>query len=388
MPLTEDDTTWDPRSPEVLDNQIAAYDALRGRCPVAHSDYLGWSVLRHEDVSRVLAEHETFSNYVSAHVAVPNGMDPPEHTVFRAIVDKYYTDDVVDAFEPTCRAIARALVAALPRGESVEIMSTLGEPFAMEAQAGYLGWPAHLHEPLRRWNSDSRAATLSGDREAIGAVAEQFDGYITGLLAERRALAAAGAEMPHDLTMQLLSETVDGRPLTDGELVSILRNWTVGELGTIAASVGIIVDMLARRPEVQARLREDPSVIRAATDEMLRIEPPLISNRRVVAQPTELAGRQFEPGDKLTILWASANRDERVFGDPDDFRLDRPEGDNLVYGAGIHDCPGAPLARLELQVITEELLAATSHIGPDPQAAPVRAPYPAGGFSEIRAVLV
>ena len=383
MPLSNDDATWDPRSSEVLTDQVAAYDALRGRCPVAHSDYLGWSLFKHADVARVLAEPDTFSNYVSAHVAVPNGMDPPDHTVFRAIVDKYYTDDVVAAFEPTCRAIARALVAALPRGGSAEVMSALAEPFAMEAQAGYLGWPAHLHEPLRAWNQESRAATLSGDRVRIGAVAEQFDGYITGLLHERRRQAQAGEPVPDDLTTQLLAETVDGRPLTDDELVSIIRNWTVGELGTIAASVGIIVHLLAERPDLQAELRSQPEKIYAATDELLRMDPPLIANRRVVAQDTELAGRRFEKGDKLTILWASANRDEAVFGDPDEYAPERNAASNLLYGAGIHDCPGAPLARLELQVVTQELLAATSGIALDPAAPPVRAPYPAGGFSEV-----
>ena len=87
---------WDPRSPAVLDDQVAAYDAMRARCPVAHSEYLGWSLFRHADVLRAIEDPDTFSSAVSTHLNVPNGMDPPEHTVFRELVDRYFTDELVD----------------------------------------------------------------------------------------------------------------------------------------------------------------------------------------------------------------------------------------------------------------------------------------------------
>ncbi|CEG92904.1 MULTISPECIES: cytochrome P450 [Propionibacterium] len=378
---------WDPRAPEVLDNQIAAYDALRARCPVAHSEQMGWSLLRHDDVLRAATQTRTFSAVVSKHVAVPNGMDPPEHTVYRTIVDRYFTQEVVDAFEPACRAIAADLIAALPRDKPADIVNDLAEPFALQVQSAYLGWPERLREPLREWTLSNRRATASGDRAATAAVAEQFDGYITGLLDERRAMGDAA---PDDLTTRLMKEQVDGRVLDDGELVSILRNWTVGELSTISAAAGIVVDHLAEHPDVQSLMRAkagSPATLDDAVDEILRIHPPLISNRRVVAEPTQIGGRQFEPGERLTILWASANRDEDVFGDPNEFRLDRPREDNLLYGAGIHACPGAPLARLELRMLTQELLAATGTITPDRGATSQYASYPASGFAELSVIL-
>ncbi len=371
---------WDPRSPAVLENQVAAYDQMRARCPVAHDESLGWSLFRHADVLRVALDHRTFSNEVSRHVQVPNGMDPPEHTAYRAIVDRYFGPDLVARFAPACRAIAAGLVRGLPLGGRAAVMTDLAEPFALRAQSAYLGWPARLEEPLRAWTARNRAATLARDPVATAAVAEEFDGYISELLTERR---GPGGTPPDDLTTRLLDERVDGRPLTDDELVSILRNWTVGELGTIAASVGIVVHLLATRPDVQDTLRRYPATIGEAIDEMLRIEPPFIASRRVVAHPTTLAGRRFEPGDRLTVLWASADRDADVFGDPDEFRLGRPAPDNLLYGAGIHVCPGAPLARLELQVLVEEMLAATSRIEPWPDEPPVRAAFPAGGFTDL-----
>src|SRR5690625_4566241 len=171
------------------------------------------------------------------------------------------------------------------------------------------------------------------------------------------------------------------------EIVSILRNWTVGELSTIAASAGIMAHYLAEHPELQDRLRARPQDLPAAIDEMLRIHPPLIANRRVATRDVELGGRQIPAGDRLTVIWASANRDEQVFGDPDEFRLDRDPADNLLYGAGIHVCPGAPLARLEMRVFLEELLAATTAIELVPGEAPVRAAYPASGFTTLPLLL-
>lgn len=371
---------WDPRSPEVLSDQIAAYDEMRGRCPVAHSPYGNWTVFRHEDVVQILEDHATYSNAVSHHVSVPNGMDPPEHTKYRQIVDRYYTPERMAAFEPACREITRELVAALPRDGEVELMARFAEPFANRVQCAFMGWPERLHEPLRQWTRKNHEATLAMDREAMSAVALEFDGYIREQLDERR---AAGAAAPDDATAALLRETVDGRRLTDEEIVSIVRNWTVGELGTIAASVGIMAEFLATHPHVQAQLREEPCDLERASDEILRINAPLIANRRRTTRSVTIAGQEIPAGEKVMVLWASANRDESVFGNPDEFRLDRYPSHNLLYGTGIHYCPGAPLARLELRLVLEELFAGTTAIEPAEGARAVRAQYPGSGYSSL-----
>lgn len=368
---------WDPRSASVLKDQIAAYDQMRGRCPVAHSAYGNWTVFRHGDVVRILDDPATFSNAVSTHLSVPNGMDPPEHTPFRGINDRYFTPERMATFEPACREISRDLVAAMPRRE-VDFMADLAEDFANHVQCRFMGWPESLREPLRQWMKKNHTATRAMDRAAMSAVAMEFDGYIREQLDLRR-----GANAPDDNTTRLLGETVDGRALTDEEIVSIVRNWTVGELGTIAASVGIVVHYLAAHPDVQRQLRADPSLIERATDEILRMRAPLIANRRRTTAPVTIAGRDIETGERIMVLWASANRDEAVFGDPDEFRLYRHPADNLLYGRGIHACPGAPLARLELRVLIEELLAATATIDTISGKEPVNATYPGGGYTSL-----
>lgn len=375
---------WDPQAPDVRANQIAAYDAMRRRCPVAHSDHLRWSVFRHAETLRVLEDAETFSSAVSRHPSVPNGMDPPEHTAFRRIIEPYFGPRPMAAFEPECRAIAAGLVRELPAGAPVDVVAALAQPYALRAQCDFMGWPAELHQPLREWVRRNHRATRAKDRAASAAVAREFDGHVRGLLATRR---AAGAGAPDDVTTRLMRETIHGRPLSDPELVSIIRNWTVGELGTLAAAVGIIVHFLALREDVQTLLRTRPELLDRAIDEILRIDPPLIANRRITTRAVELGGRALAAGARISLLWAAANRDEAVFGDPDEFRLDRDPAANLLYGAGIHVCPGAPLARMELRLVTAELLSHTGRIHLAPGRSPMRSMYPAGGYDRLEVVL-
>ena len=367
---------WDPR--EVGDDQVRAYDELRQRCPVAHSQVQGWSLLRHADALAALTDPGTFSSRVSAHVAVPNGMDADEHAAFRAVIDRCFAPQRVADFAPVLSRIAEGLVADLAgAGQPAEVMAALGEPYAALSQCAYLGWPPEVAEALREWAADSERATRARDRAGLDRVAARFDGIIVAQLDRARAPGTA-----RTLTHDLLDDQVDGRPLSDGELVSIVRNWTAGELGTISAAVGIIVEFLARRRDVQDLLRAQPGLRQAAMDEMLRLEAPLISNRRRSTGAVLVGGRTIPADAPVTILWPAVQRDPDAFDDPTVFRLDRDPGDNLLYGRGPHYCPGEGLSRLELGIMLDALLAALPSFRMSGE--PVRASAPAGGFAEVR----
>lgn len=375
---------WDPRSEDVLRDQRAAYDGMRERCPVAWSEFMQWSLFRHEDVARVLDDHETFSNAVSQHLSVPNGMDPPEQTAYRRVIEPYFAPERMAAFEPACRDIAAALVReALARG-TVELMAQVALPFAVRVQCAFLGWPPTLHEPLVQWARKNHEATLVQDRHAMSEIAREFEGFIDDML-EARLDAGAGPEV--DVTAALMHDKVWGRTLSNEEIASILRNWTVGEIGTISAAVGILAHHLAHHVELQNRLRAEPSLLLAAIDEILRIHGPLVANRRVATRPVEIGGRSIAAGERITLMWLAANRDGRVFENPATVQLDRDPTHNLLYGAGVHVCPGAPLARMELRIVMEELLARTTGIEPKPGEAPVNAAYPASGFVNLPIVM-
>lgn len=243
---------WEPSGPDVRRDQRAAYDAMRERCPVARDGSGAWTVFSHAGVERVVRDHQTFSNVVSQHVSVPNGMDPPEHTIYRRLIEPYFSDERVAAFEPECRRIAAALVEAVCADGHVDLMETLALPFASHAQCAYLGWSSDLADALVRWTLRSQKATLEGDRTTLAAIADELQQIVLSLRAERQ---TGGADTPADLTDVLLRETIDGEPLDTAALTSILRNWTMGEVGTIAAAVGILAGFLAREPLAQHQLR-------------------------------------------------------------------------------------------------------------------------------------
>lgn len=371
---------WDPRSEEVVRDQRAAYDEMRERCPVAYSEFMQWSLFRHEDVSRVLHDHKTFSNAVSRHLSVPNGMDPPEHTKYRRIIESYFTVQRMDAFEPVCRQLVAELVRDVLASGEVELMADFALPFAVRVQCAFLGWPPTLRERLVRWTRKNYEATLAQDLQAMSEIAREFEGFIDGMLETRM---QTGAKPEDDVMGALTHEKVWGRPLSNEEIASILRNWTVGEIGTISASVGILIHHLSQHVELQQRLRAQPLLLPAAIDEILRIHGPLVANRRVTTRKVEIGGQKIDAGERISLNWVSANRDGRVFEDPQAFRLDRDPAANLLYGAGVHVCPGAPLARMEMRVCLEQLLERTTRIQDVPGKAPRLAVYPASGFATL-----
>lgn len=368
---------WDPRDAAVLADQRAAYDDLRERCPVARSDLLGWSLFRHADIVRVLDDPATFGN-ASRHPAVPNGMDPPEHTRYRRALEPFFDPEPMAAFEPRCREIARGHVGRLLERGDAEFMAGFAEPFALETACAFLGWPPVTWIRLRDWNHGSQEVALSADRERGAAIAREIAEFVVGQVRERR---ERGAPADEDVTTRLMATAVDGRPLTDEEIVGSLRNWTAGH-GTVAGAIGNAALFLAEHPDVQRRLRDDPSLLPNAIEEILRADGPLVANRRTATRDVEIEGRRIGRGDKLSLNWIAANRDPRAFNDPEAVRIDRDQSGNLLYGAGIHVCMGAPLARLELRVAVEELLAGTTAIEPG-STPPRRDAYPSNGPADL-----
>jgi cytochrome P450 len=380
---------WEPLSEEVLQDQRAHYDAHRRGCPVARSPR-GVTVFRHADVLAVANDPVTFSSAASAFRSVPNTLDPPEHGRFRAVVDRFFTPDRMAALEPDVRRIAREVVAEV--GKRADAVTDLGYRYAVRAQAAWLGWEG-AEERLLAWMATNHAATRSGDRERTALVAAEFDRIVGEQVQRRQEL---GEDVPDDPTTELTRVRVGGtgegtEPLSDADIVSILRNWTAGDLGSIAASLGVIAHFLATHPDVQDDLRADLRAgtrdLAAAVDEMLRIDDPFLVNRRVAAETTEVAGYPIAAGERLYLNWTSANRDESVFGDPDAYRPVENAAHNIVYGTGIHICPGRPLATMELVVMTEELLAATSHIELAADEPPTRETYPVGGWARVPIVV-
>jgi cytochrome P450 len=366
-------------------DQRATYDAMRARCAVAREGE-AWVVLRHAEVVAAARDPATFSSRVTARRAIPNSLDGSEHAAYRAVVDRYLTDERVAREEPQCRDHAALIIDALSRGATVKTIASIGVPYAVRSQSTWLGWPADLEDTLVAWIRDNRAAARSGDRERNRVVADRFDSIIRGILDVRRNTPAG------DVTGELLAETVDGRPLTDDEIVSILRNWTAGDLGSLATSVGVLVHFLAANPQVQEEVRTqvragDQAAVEAAVEEMLRIDDPFVSNRRIATRAHGLGDVTIGRGDRVLLNWTSANRDPAVFGDPDRYDPGGNAASNVVFGTGPHVCPGRALTLMELRVVIEELLGGTRWVELASDRPAVRETPPVGGWERVPVVL-
>jgi cytochrome P450 len=369
---------WEPLSEPVLEDQRGSYDRMRAACPVAESPR-GVTLFRHADVVAAAADPATFSSAASAYRMVPNSLDQPEHTAFRAAIEPFFTPERMRALEPRVRRIAHEIVGALSRGSAIDAVTEIGYPLAVRAQADWLGWHG-IEDRLLAWMAENHAATRSRDRSRTVAVAAAFDDIVLAQVQRRRQMGSAA---PKDPTTELLTVIVNGGLLRDADIVSILRNWTAGDLSSMAAAVGVVLSFLATHSEVQEVLRAHPENMAAAIDEMLRIDDPFLVSRRVTTVATHVAGFAIEPGKRIYLNWTSANRDEAVFGDPDAYRPGEHAANNLVYGTGVHVCPGRPLATLELVVAVQTLLEMTAGIELAADAGSVRETYPLGGWRRI-----
>lgn len=178
---------WDPRDISVLGDQRHVYDEMRERCPVAYSHFLDWSLFRHEDIVNVLADPETYSS-ASKRLAVPNGMDPPEHTLYSRALAPYFLPERMNALEPDCRRIAIDLLESLlARGDAeVDFIPEFAQPFPIKTLCMFLGWPPETWENLRGWTHGNQEVAFSQNKEAGAALAREFTGYVMEALRIRR----------------------------------------------------------------------------------------------------------------------------------------------------------------------------------------------------------
>jgi cytochrome P450 len=353
-------------------------------------------VLRHEDVRRAALDAATFSSAASRFKSVPNAMDGDEHRRFRAVVDRFLAPDRVAALIPTFREVAQEVVAALPRGVTVDAVADVGLPVAVRAQSRWLGWPTTLEQRLRAWVHENHEATRSGERTRTQAVAERFDDIVRAQIARCRSNAnddAAGLGVTAEL-MQAVVEDPEApggtRLLTEDETISMLRNWTAGDLGSVARAFGVVVHYVATHSEVQTGLRasiQDARALDDAIDEILRIDDPFVLNRRVTTREVQIGGRTVPRGARVLLNWTAANRDPATFGQPDAYQPERNAQHNLVYGIGRHACPGRALATHELREALRALLQASSAILLSPAELAAREAPPLGGYARVPVIL-
>lgn len=380
----------------------ALTDNLRQQHDVIKNEAGEWVLLCHADVVAAALDDQRFSSQVSRFLQVPNGLDGAEHEHFRALIDSYLSKDALMPYVPVFKKVATELMSELPKGKTLNAVDDIGAVFAVRAQCVWLGWPAELEPRLLQWMRDNHSASRSKDNARMAQVAQDFDDIIRLVISPyRNADAMAGmfnasiAKNSTDvnsidmnsITAQLCCERINGRELSEAELVSILRNWTGGDLGSIALCVGVIIAYIAQHPEqVNIWTKASDSELEAIIDEILRIDDPFVSNRRITTCPVSIGAHKLPKGARVQLNWTSANRDELVFGD-NGFAPEAHAAANLVYGIGKHVCPGRLLATWQLRIATQALLTYFKDLQLAVDFPLEREQPPLGGYSNVPVVL-
>lgn len=373
----------DDISPEGRDQRDYT-DELRQEHAIVKNTSGEWVLLKYADVVATAMDHENFSNDVSNYLQIPNGLDGEPHTHYRKVIDQYLSEEALEPYMPVFKKVAIQLMKELPKGKVLDAVGDIGAVFAVRAQCAWLGWPAKLEPRLLKWMTDNHAATRSKIHDKMAVVAKQFDEIIRSIIRPKR---ESQVQENSDITTLLCHDLIYGRELTEAELISILRNWTGGDLGSIALCVGVIVHQIAQQPELIEQLREaENSEVEAFIDEALRIDNPFVSNRRVTTCAIRIGGREIPEGAKVKLHWTSANRDEAVFN-KNEFSPEENRPKNIVYGAGKHACPGRLLATWELRTMLQALLSSVQNIEIAHNQKVEREIAPLGGFHRVPVVI-
>jgi cytochrome P450 len=336
---------------------LELFDEARSRCPVAHSDeHDGFELLlAYEDVRSGMANHELFSSEPQVlRPMLPRKpipaleMDPPQHQHWRALFNQAVTARSAQQMEPLVRAdINRHIDAFIGRGQA-ELIADLAEPVPAEAICHLVGVDEELVPTVRELAIEMFAAM--GEPEEFGRRQARFGEVTVGEVHKRQ------TEPRDDYLTYLANVEVEGRKLDDDDYVVLLAAFLgAGHHSTTSAMSSLIYEVFSDE-ERRERLSADPAAIPTAVEESLRLHPPFYGFFRRATEDTAVEGVEIPKGRDVYMSWASANRDPGEFPDPLEFRLDRGRNRHMSFGFGVHTCPGAPFARMELRVVLEELL--------------------------------
>lgn len=340
--------------PARLADPYPAYARWLADNPIWRDEHSGaWVLTRHDDVRRVLKDSEDFSSD-----AMDTGGqrlplltdDPPRHTQLRKLVDRAFTVRMLKSIEGWVAGLAAQMVAELPAREPVDIVQRLTIPLPVAVISRMMGIPAERADDFKRW-SDALTGTLSGaslaERQAD---VMEMAGYFAGLIPERRARPG------EDLVSAVVNAEIDGSRLTDQDIIGFNILLLIAGNETTTNLLGNYLNILADRPDLYRRLREDPALIDMGVEETLRYDAPVQFLMRRATRPMRLHDQDIAEGETVFVVMAAANRDPREYDTPDEFRLDRRKNHHHTFGFGIHFCIGAPLARLEARNVMQALV--------------------------------
>ena len=372
--------TFDPYAYEIHEDPYPTYARLRAEAPLYRNDERGfWALSRHDDVLAAFRDSERFSSAqgvsIDPRVSGPQAhhtmsflaMDPPEHGRMRGLVSRAFTPRRVAGMEEGIRALTIEHLLPALEGGTFDFVEDLAGKVPMDVISELLGVPKADRARLRQLSDllVQREEDIADVPPAGVAAALELVVYYAGLIADRR------AHQGDDLVSALCRAEVGGDRLTDDEITSFLFLLVVAGNETTTKLLGTAWYWAWRFPEEAAKVLADPRRVPGWVEETLRYDPPAQLLARVTRIDVGLHGTVIPAGDRVVLLPASANRDERAFSDPDRFDVERELAGHASrgiasFGMGRHFCLGASLARLEARVVLEELVARVRSYEVDP----------------------
>jgi len=339
----------------------AFFDGLRERHPVvqARTDEGEWyTFLRTETAKSILLDTDTFRTYhpdggesgYFEEELLPASKDPPQHKQYRQIIQAPFSPRAAKALEPHMRRFAAALIDSFASTGRCDFIADFAQPYPALVFFEMMQFPMEDLPAFTKW--EGQFWTLPAE-DPEGSVRksglESLREYVRAQVGRKRAT-------PDDsLIGVLIRADIEGRPLTDEEIVSYGVLACIGGIHTTKAVLGRLMLHLARRSDHRARLREQPDLIRRFVDEALRVYA-IGESFRFAARDVEVDGCPLKRGDRLSVHWPAVNRDPRAFHDPTEIHLDAPAPPNRAFGYGPHFCVGMHIARRDMVVAVEEWL--------------------------------
>lgn len=354
------EVTFDPFQESVHADPYPVFEYLRDEAPAyynAERDF--WALSRYEDVYQAAIDTETFSSegrinlddIESPGIPLMIEMDPPRHGELRDIVKRAFTPKRVADLEDQARALTRDLLATWPASGEIDFIDAFAGPLPIMVIAGLLGIESDRWVEFKDWSDGlvRRApgqTTLSEENLMAGLLVSTF--FLEEIEKRRSA--------PTDDMLSALVDANQNHGLTDEELLGFCMLLLVAGHETTTTLLSNSLRALAAHPDQMRLLAGEPDRIPAGVEEILRYDSPIMSMARTIKTDAHLHGETIPAGDRLLLLFGSANRDERQFENPDTFDVTRKTGRHLSFGHATHHCLGAALARLEARVALEELL--------------------------------
>jgi len=365
--LTDD---FDPLAEEDMQSAHRLYKEMRHSCPVAHSNEWNgfWALLRYDDVVHALKDYDNYITSVQNVVPKvaftgrrpPLHLDPPEHTPYRQALNPFFSRAKMDAFEPVLRDITVELLQPLIDVGGGDVCHEFTHKLPGYVFAEFFGLSTELSMRIKETTCVYDKALQEANDELVKETSLQLYEIARDIIADRKATPRDPKE---DITSALLAKTYNGESLPEDLVLGTIRQMIV--VGMIAPSVfiGTMIHHLCEHPDLQSQLRQSPETIPAAIEEYLRLFTPYRGFARTSKQDIEINGRLIKKDEPIALVYASANRDETVFPEGDEFILNRPNiKDHIAFGLGPHRCAGEPLARIMLQITLEELLSRTESV--------------------------